>query len=117
MENIRTFLRDFRRKVGRNDEDQANLSRTPSAVYTDIPRFKDGNLVIQLQSFLLRDDFYIVSNRACLQHVDGDAVTYLPEELELICNLPKDSLKRIHDIKKSFGCRIIGKEKEFGGSN
>ena len=52
---------------------------------------------------MLDDNICLVSNRRCLQHVDGGYVTYLPEELEFVYRMSPESLRKAHLVKKHFG--------------
>lgn len=120
--NIRAALEAFRNRTTENrelpqkaaepekqDTSQADPSHNQAS---GIRKFCSDNLIVEIESRLLEDSFYLVSNKQCLQHLPGGVVSYLPEELEFISNLSPDTLRQIHQIKKKLGAQVVGRERK-----
>lgn len=107
MANVVEFLRSFRRGRQQQRSDRPTDSQVESILSMTIDEFRRQDLAVLVRSYLLGEDFYLVSNRHCLPRLDGRLVTYLPEELEAIYQLSPDFIKRIHKIKKCFGGEIL----------
>jgi len=115
MMGIREDLRRFRR-------DAANSSSAEEVASNQAPvncltHFRRDQICVEVDSRLLGETIYIVSNEECLQHVSGEAVTYLPEEVEMIRNMSDESLRYAHNVKKKYGGRIIRAEEKCGREN
>ena len=110
--SVLTYLREFRERTRSQQPAVASEKETESVLSMPLNEFRKADLAVLLKSYLLGDDFYLVSNPQCLQYIDDSYVTYLPEELEIVYRLSRDSLKKVHEIKKRFGGKIIGLERK-----
>lgn len=107
MANVIEFLKQFRQaKRDQSDEKQADPEVQRLLTLT-VDEFSRESLIILVKSYLLGENILLVSNRKCLQHVDGECVTYLPEELEAIYGLSSDSIKHVHGLKKLVTGEIL----------
>lgn len=93
-----------------NPEVEAILSST-------IKEFSQQDLAILVKSYLLGEDILLVSNPKCMQLVEGEYVTYLPDELEVISQLSPDFIKRIHRLKKLCDGEILKEGLRLNGKS
>jgi hypothetical protein len=103
MSDIRKYLKNLRKDDHQSEVRPNRGISEESVLGMDLREFGRENLIVLVRSFLLEDDICLVSNRRCLQHVEGDCVTYLPEELEFVYCMSPEALKNVHLIKKHFG--------------
>jgi hypothetical protein len=107
MANVLEFLRQFRQAKREPSEHKPGDPEILRVLALTVDEFKRESLVILVRSYLLGENIMLVSNRDCLQHVDGECVTYLPEELETIYGLSSDSIKNVHRLKKLVDGEIL----------
>jgi hypothetical protein len=100
MANVIEFLRQFRQARTEQAEDGQADPEIQRLLSLTVNQFRREDLIILVKSYLLGENILLVSNRECLQHVNGECVTYLPEELEAIYGLSSDSIKHVHWLKK-----------------
>jgi len=107
--NVIELLKNFRREKSRN-QSNPDVDKCRDVLSLSIDEFAKRNLAILVRSYLLGEDIYMISNPDCLKDIEGNHVTYLPEEMMAIYNLSKESIMALHRIKKSFGGRILLKD-------
>ncbi|MFH1893745.1 MAG: hypothetical protein ABIK83_13820 [Candidatus Zixiibacteriota bacterium] len=103
MGDIRKYLRNLRKDNHQSEDQLREEIPEESVLGMDLQKFGRENLIVLVRSYLLNDDICLLSNRRCLQHVEGDYVTYLPDELEFVYRMSPESLKRVHLVKKHLG--------------
>ncbi len=103
MGDIRKYLKNLRNDDHRSEAEPSQDISEDSVARMDLQEFGRENLIVLVRSYLLEDEVCLVSNRRCLQYVDGGYVTYLPDELEFVYRMSPESLKKVHLLKKHFG--------------
>lgn len=103
MSDIRKYLKNLRQDDHQSEVQPNRDISEESVLGMNLHEFGRENLIVLVKSYLLDDDIILVSNRRCLQHVEEDYVTYLPEELEFVYRMSPESLKKAHLVKKHFG--------------
>jgi len=82
-----------------------------------VEEFSRKDLAILVRSYLLGEDILLVSNPRCMQLVEGEYVTYLPEELEVISQLSPGFIKKIHRLKKLCDGEILKEGLRLNGKS
>jgi hypothetical protein len=113
MANVLEFLKQFREAKREPAEDEPADPEIHRVLSLTAAEFKRESLIVLVKSYLLGEHIMLVSNRECLQHVDGECVAYLPEELEAIYRLSPESIKHVHALKKLVDGEIL----KEGGSH
>ena len=85
MSNVVEFLEEFRRRSRPTEVSTPSDVDRESVLVMTTTEFRDANLAILIRSYLLGEDICLVSNVKCKTRINGEYVTYLPEELPAIC--------------------------------
>lgn len=88
-------------------QDDIYVEIDPSTLNESIEYFIKMNLALRVNSKLLDEDIYLISNESCKGMVPEGYVIYLPHEIRHLRSLNKEELKRIHAAKKIFGGTVI----------
>ena len=115
MANVVEFLKHFRKRAKENRPGSSKGPEVEAILSLTTEEFSRQDLAILVRSYLLGEDIYLISNEDCQTLVNGELVTYLPEELEAIYQLSPDCVKRVHRLKKLCDGQILKKGLKIGG--
>lgn len=117
MANVVEFLKAFRQTRKEHRPDNSKDPEVEAILSLTAEEFSRQDLAILVRSYLLGEDILLVSNPRCMQLVEGEYVTYLPDELEVISQLSPDFIKRIHRLKKLCDGEILKEGLRLNGKS
>jgi len=115
--NVVEFLKEFRKREHKRKSSGSQNSQVKAILSSTVEEFSRKDLAILVRSYLLGEDILLVSNPRCMQLVEGEYVTYLPEELEVISQLSPGFIKKIHRLKKLCDGEILKEGLRLNGKS